>query len=411
MTPPAPPDLEPSVPRLSLPALFARFLRFGALAWGGPVAQIAMLKKELVEEERWVSVPRFQRALAVYQALPGPEAHELCVWFGMLSRGRVGAVLAGLGFMLPGLVLMLGLAWVYVHLGIQQPGIAAVLAGLQVAVLALIVRGVHRLGRHALGRPAWWIVAALAFVGALFGVPFWILLWGAALAGPLLAARRHAASALLLIGLLALAGAIAALGWLLGVPDGLLSDPPPLLPAPAPAPLALFVMGLNAGLLTFGGAYTAIPLVRHDAVTRGGWLSDAQFLDGLALSGVLPAPLIIFTAFVGFVGADLAGGLAMTAGVFLPAFAFTLLGHDFFERLTNDARLRDALDGVTAAVVGLIAATAVGLLRGGLTSIPAALIFAVALALLYHWRSRAAIPAAILLGGLLGWLLLHPTAR
>jgi chromate transporter len=358
-----------------------------------------MLKKELVEEERWVSVPRFQRALAVYQALPGPEAHELCVWFGMLARGRVGAVLAGLGFMLPGLVLMLVLAWVYVHVGLQDPAWAAVLLGLQAAVLALIVRGVHRLGRTLASRR--WVVAGLAFVGALFEVPFWILLVGAALAGPLVSSRRHG-----LLSLVTLATAAGGVAWVLRSADGTSEATTAALAAPSV--LALFVMGLKAGLLTFGGAYTAIPFVRHDAVTRGGWLSDAQFLDGLALSGVLPAPLIIFTAFVGFVGADLAGGLAMTAGVFLPAFGFTLLGHAYFERLTHHERLRDALDAVTAAVVGLIAATAVGLLRGGLTSMPAVLIFAVALALLYLWRSRAAIPAAILLGGLLGWLLLQP---
>ena len=101
----SPSSNDVAIPRQTLPALFLRFLRFGCLAWGGPVAQIAMIKKELVEEERWVSVPRFNRALAVYQVLPGPEAHELCVYFGMLARGRVGAVLAGLGFMLPGFVL------------------------------------------------------------------------------------------------------------------------------------------------------------------------------------------------------------------------------------------------------------------------------------------------------------------
>ena len=94
--------------------LFLRFLRFGLLAWGGPVAQIAMIRQELVEEERWISPERFNRILAVYQVLPGPEAHELCVYFGMLSRGRIGAILAGLGFMLPGFVFMFALSWFYV---------------------------------------------------------------------------------------------------------------------------------------------------------------------------------------------------------------------------------------------------------------------------------------------------------
>src|SRR5436190_24356088 len=98
---------EPTLPREPYGKLFLRFLRFGALAWGGPVAQIAMIRRELVEEEQWIDRERFMRTLAVYQALPGPEAHELCVFFGTLSRGRVGGLLAGLGFMLPGFVLML----------------------------------------------------------------------------------------------------------------------------------------------------------------------------------------------------------------------------------------------------------------------------------------------------------------
>ena len=109
------------IPYQSLAGVFLRFLKFGLLAWGGPVAQIAMIKKELVEEERWIDGERFNRALAVYQALPGPEAHELCVYFGMLARGRIGAVLAGLGFMLPGFALMMALSWIYVKYGLQSP--------------------------------------------------------------------------------------------------------------------------------------------------------------------------------------------------------------------------------------------------------------------------------------------------
>ena len=115
--------------RPSFAAIFARFLRFGLLAWGGPVAQIAMIKRELVEEEKWLTPERFNRLLAVYQVLPGPEAHELCVHLGMMKRGRVGGILAGLGFMLPGLLLILALAWVYQRLDLQQPLMAAAFLG------------------------------------------------------------------------------------------------------------------------------------------------------------------------------------------------------------------------------------------------------------------------------------------
>src|SRR4029453_8613235 len=148
--------------RPTLLAIFGRFLRFGFLAWGGPVAQIGMIKRELVEEERWIDPSRFNRLLAIYQVLPGPEAHELCVHLGMMKRGRLGGVLAGLGFMLPGLLLILGIAWLYRRLDLQQPVIAATLLGIQVGVIALIVRAVHRIADHALNDRWLWIVALIS---------------------------------------------------------------------------------------------------------------------------------------------------------------------------------------------------------------------------------------------------------
>src|SRR5215204_7205126 len=157
--------------------LFLRFLRFGLLAWGGPVAQIAMIRRELVDEEHWISNERFNRTLAVYQVLPGPEAHELCVYFGMLARGRIGALLAGLGFMLPGFVLMFALSWFYVTYGIDSPLFAAVFQGCQPAVAALIVRAVHRIGGHALHNDRWlWSIALVAGLAQLLAVNFLLTL-------------------------------------------------------------------------------------------------------------------------------------------------------------------------------------------------------------------------------------------
>jgi chromate transporter len=141
---------EPALPTLSHGQIFLRFLRFGFLAWGGPVAQIAMIRRELVDEERWISSSRFNRLLAVYQVLPGPEAHELCVHIGMLPGGRLGGFLAGLGFMLPGFVLMFALSWLYFQIDISQSALGPIFLGVQVAVIALIVRAVHRIGGHIL---------------------------------------------------------------------------------------------------------------------------------------------------------------------------------------------------------------------------------------------------------------------
>ena len=139
-------DVERQIPQQSLTSIFLRFLRFGFLAWGGPVAQIAMIRQEIVEEEKWISPEKFNRILSLYQALPGPEAHELCVYFGMMAGGRPGALLAGLGFMLPGFVFMLALSWFYVAYGINSPLFQSAFMGMQPAVAALIVRAVQRIG-------------------------------------------------------------------------------------------------------------------------------------------------------------------------------------------------------------------------------------------------------------------------
>ena len=392
-------------PSETLGAIFLRFLRFGLLAWGGPVAQIAMIKRELVEEQRWVEPGRFNRRLAVYQVLPGPEAHELCVHFGMMKGKRLGGFLAGLGFMLPGLLLILALAWGYERLDLQQPQIAAVFLGIQIGVIALIVRAVHRIADHSLISPWLWGLALASAASASVGVSFWITLPAAGLAYAALATRRFALAGLVLAGAVLLAlsvGDNSALGGPL-VPAGIV----PQVELGSVGPLALFFTGLKAGLLTFGGAYTAIPFVRDDAVEKG-WISESQFLDSLAISGIIPAPLIIFATFVGYLAGGLAGALAITAGVFLPAFAFTLLFYDQLERVIEDERLHRFLEGVAAGVVGLILVTAIQLGWNLARSVPVlaagAAIFAGALALLYLWRSKLGVPAFVLGSGLAGAL-------
>ena len=385
-------------------AIFARFFRFGCLAWGGPVAQIAMIKRELVDEQKWIEPSRFNRLLAVYQVLPGPEAHELCVHFGMMKGKRVGGLLAGLGFMLPGLVLILAIAWLYQRLDLRQPVVAAVFMGVQIAVIALIVRAVHRIIDHALNDPWLWTTAAASAACAAVGVSFWITLPVAGLTYAAVAARRFVIAAVTI-------AAAAALAFLIGgnplmVPNSTLTQAN----AGSADATALFLSGLKAGLLTFGGAYTAIPFVRDDAVGRG-WVSEAQFLDSLALSGIIPAPLIIFATFVGYVAGGPVGALAMTAGIFLPAFAFGLIFYERLESVVEDKRLHRFLEGVAAGVVGMIAVTAMQLGWGvskSVSSLPVgACLFAAALAVLYLWRSKTSVPVVVFGSAAAGALMLR----
>ena len=401
---------EPSsgyqVPRETWLRLFLRFLRFGALAWGGPVAQIAMIRQELVDEERWISSAHFNRVLAVYQVLPGPEAHELCVYFGMRSRGRWGGVLAGLGFMLPGFVLMFVLSWAYVRYGLQTQGVTAVFAAVQVAVAALIVRAVIRIGGHVVTDRWLWGVAIAATAAQLAGVHFGVILPVGGLF--YLLARRQfqglawALAALAVAGVVGYAvskGGLAGFEVLSGSAAVVETAPREGMPL-----LALFWSGLKAGLLTFGGAYTVIPFLQSDAVTQGAWMSNTQFLDGLALSGLLPAPLIIFSTFVGYLGGGPWGAVIITIGIFLPAFAFTLIGHDALERLVHQPRIRLFLEGVTAGVVGLIAGTTLALLKVSLTGPEAAMLFALVLGVLFLSKARPVIPAVIAAAALWGLL-------
>lgn len=392
-------------PRLTTAQVFWRFLRFGLLAWGGPVAQIAMVRQALVDDERWVSSERFNRLLAVYQVLPGPEAHELCVHLGMVAGGRRGGIAAGLGFMLPGFVLMFALSWLYFRLDLTQTSLGALFLGVQIGVIALIVRAVHRIGGHVLIDRWLWLIGGVAGATAYLGLSFWIVLPAAGLIYLFLVRRRYLlaisfATVALLSAVLTLRAANGALGPVAGAP---------LMPTGSVTPALLFLSGLKAGLLTFGGAYTVIPFVRGDAVGRG-WMTDAQFLDGVALSGILPAPLIIFSTFVGYHAGGPVGALAMTAGIFLPAFAFSLLFYDRLEQVVENARLRHFLEGVAAGVVGFIVAVTLELavaLAGRVPSMPIALaILAAALALLYMWRSRLNLAAAIMLSGAAGYFTL-----
>ncbi len=386
--------------------IFLRFLRFGLLAWGGPVAQIAMIKKELVEEEQWVTKEQFNRALAVYQALPGPEAHELCVYFGMKAGGRLGGFLAGLAFMLPGFLLMLLFTWIYITYSIRSPTVQIVFAGIQAAVIALIVFAAYRIGKHAVTNNRLFLIAVLSGIAFFAGVNFLIVLIIAGLA--FTAWQKRTWWLIVFCTLLFLFFT----GWSV-YKNGLnfsIKNKTAKVSATTTinnhekSNAAVFITGLKGGLLTFGGAYTAIPFIREDAVVKNKWITEEQFLDGIALSGILPAPLIIFSTFVGYFGGGWWGAIFITIGIFLPAFAFTLVGHSVMEKLIANKALHNFLDGITAGVMGLIAVTAILLFASTINSLPAVIIFIIGLMALIKYRSKYTAMIIIAGAGLLSLL-------
>jgi chromate transporter len=369
-------------------AIFARFLRFGALAWGGPAAQIAMIKRECVDEERWVDEETFKKTLAVYQVLPGPEAHELCVYFGRIRGGKLGGFLAGLGFMLPGLTLMLALSVLYVEADLADH-LDELFYGLKAAVGAIVARALVRLSRSFITDVPLALLAAAAFALTLFAsASFALVLLGAGLAYELWtnASRWTSRAHSFALGPCAV----------IAVTTGALTFT---------LTAEIFWEGLKAGLVTFGGAYTVIPYLHGAAVDGQHWLTDGQFVDGLAMSGVLPAPLIIFSTFVGYLAGGLGGGLAMTVGIFLPAFVFPIFFHRWLVAVAENPRIRPFLLGVAAGVIGLIAAVTVDILDTSVVDLPTALLAAAAFLALNRWHAKLTVVAVVFACGLAGALL------
>ena len=380
--------------------VFWFWLKLGFISFGGPAGQIAIMHRQLVDEKRWISEARFLHALNYCMLLPGPEAQQLATYLGWLMHRTLGGIVAGLLFVLPSLLLLIGLSWVYVVYG-QLPAVAGLLYGIKPAVAALVLQAVHRVGSRTLKKPSQapvlWTVAVMSFIAiAGFQVAFpWVVLTAAlvgwlgqrlvpaqfALAGghgsakpaahhrgawlddhtptpPYARYRPARLAAVLLVG--------AAL-WLL--PVGAL-----LLWQGWQGPLTQMAWFFTkAALLTFGGAYAVLPYVYQGAVKQFGWLTGPQMMDGLALGESTPGPLIMVVTFVGFLGGwtkavlgpeALFSGAVLAAVVvtwftFLPSFVFILAGGPLVESTHGRLQFTAPLTAITAAVVGVIASLAI----------------------------------------------------
>ena len=375
------------------------WLKLGFISFGGPAGQIAIMHRELVEEKRWISEARFLHALNYCMLLPGPEAQQLATYLGWLMHRTLGGILAGLLFVLPSLLILIGLSWVYVAYG-QLPAVAGLLYGIKPAVAALVLQAVHRVGRRTLKKPAQapvlWAVAAISFIAITgFQLAFpWVVL-AAALTGWL--GQRLVPAQFAATGGHGTAKPAAArpAAWL----DDDTPTPPHARYRPkrlaavllVGAALWLLPMGVlwlwqgwqgaltqmawfftKAALLTFGGAYAVLPYVYQGAVQQFGWLSGLQMMDGLALGETTPGPLIMVVTFVGFLGgwhkavlgpeALLAGAVlaatVVTWFTFLPSFVFILAGGPLVESTHGRLQFTAPLTAITAAVVGVIASLA-----------------------------------------------------
>lgn len=378
----------------SLSSIFLTFLRFGFLAWGGPVAQIAMIKEELVDQKNWISQEKFKRTLAIYQALPGPEAHELCVYFGMIKKGRLGGFLAGLGFMLPGFLMMLLLSYIYTLYGAAT--LLLLFSGIIPAVSALIVRAAHRISSHILTDTPLIIIGIFSAIMSFVKIHFVLIFLIAIFWRHLWFKRNNSFSRF-----------ITCLISLLFIFLAFIISTNPLIPTWQlfTSNSGLFLEGLKAGLLSFGGAYTAIPFLHDSMINNYESITKTSFLDGIALASIIPAPLVIFGTYLGFLAGSFSGAFLITLGIFLPAFSFTLVGHKYLERLIENKYLNNILDSISAAVAGILIFTAVQIFLSTIKTPLQLGIFSLALLGFYFIKSRLTIPLMILICGIFGYLL------
>ncbi len=378
-------------PAVALSAAFWYWLKLGCVSFGGPAGQIAMMHAELVERRRWISEQRFLHALNYCMLLPGPEATQLAIYIGWLLHKTRGGILAGVLFVLPSLLVLIALSWIYMAFG-TLPVVTAVLYGIKPAIVAIVLAAAWRIGARTLRHAALVAIAAAAFVAiGLLGLPFPLVVLGAAAIGAVGARVRpawfqggaaragspaahrqaliddttptpaHAHLSWARVARVALAGcalgalALAMLAWLAG-------------------PRSVFTqMGwffTKAALLGFGGAYAVLPYVVQGGVEHYHWLGMAQMIDGLALGETTPGPLIMVNAFVGFAAlwnhptgagpaaSAIGGACVATFFTFLPSFVFILAGGPLVESTRDDLRMTAPLTAISAAVVGVIASLA-----------------------------------------------------
>jgi len=347
--------MEPPAPTLS--EITRVFGRIGLLSFGGPAAQIALMHRELVEDRPWLTETQYLNALSFCMLLPGPEAMQLATYAGWRLHGTLGGLIAGLFFVVPGALVILGLAALYAAYG-DIPLAEALFLGIKAAVIVIVAQALWRVSKKALSGRRAWALAIAAFLGLFaFALPFPLIVLGAGLIGAMTArgggtSPPHAVPMARTLRTVLLWGAI----WL--VPLGALWL---VAPGGTLAEVGLFFAKL--AVVTFGGAYAVLAWMVQEVVQTHGWLTTAQMMDALGLAETTPGPLILVTEFVGFLAGAYEGGIALGVAAalvtlwvtFAPCFLWIFAGAPYVEWIATQPRLTGALSAITAAVVGVIA--------------------------------------------------------
>jgi len=382
-------------PRIPIRDLVRYYLRLGLLGFGGPVALVGQMERELVDEKRWLTKEEMREGIAVCQSLPGPFAIQVGIWISYIRGGFWGAWAGGWAFILPNFVIVVALGALYVRLE-GLPAVAAVFYGVSPAVIALILHSCYRLTK--LGMKDWleWALAAAAFVitvavraeVALVFVGCGIV--GLLYYGSLVRGRKTASTTSLMIGipLLAIGPAHGSLGTMLG---------------------KLLTFFLKAGSLTFGSGLVIVPFLEKGLVQQTGWLSEREFLVAVAMGMISPGPVVITATFVGYLVAGFWGSLVATIGIFLPSFLLVLIVAPILVRYRTNPNVQGFIKGAYAAAIGTILGACVLLGKIAIGDWLTALVAIGSLVVLFRWKvSNPLLVAATAIIGLIAFPLLRP---
>jgi chromate transporter len=383
---------ESAAVRPSIRQLVAFFAWLGTAGFGGPIALVGYMERELVERRRWVTRQEFTDGIAFSQLAPGPLAAQLAIYLGWLCAGVRGATVVGVVFIGPSFLMVLALAALYVRFG-GMAWLQGAFYGVGAAVIAIIARSAGKLARNTVRRDA--LLWALFVVSA--GVTVWTeseVVWVFLASGvvTLLAAipriRNAAVTSLVVTPVVA--------RWPI--------ESVVIAAAPAATAGAIFVYFASAGLFVFGSGLAIVPFLHSGVVQQYHWLTERQFLDAVAVALITPGPVVITVAFIGYLVAGPLGATAAAAGVFAPVYLITVLLARHYNRWKANRGVRAFVDGVTAAATGAIAGAAFVLGRRAIVDVPTAAIAAATLVVLLTWR-KVPEPAVIALAGVAGVLL------
>jgi chromate transporter len=362
------------------------FLKLGVIAFGGPAAHIALMRDEVVRRRRWVSDERFLDLLGMTNLIPGPNSTEMAIHLGYLRAGWPGLLLGGACFIVPAMLIVLALAWLYVRYG-ATPTASAALYGITPVIIAVVAQAMWGLGRTAVKGPLLAAIGVAVLALALIGTNELGLLLGGGLV--VMALRAGADRRRALVSRLAL---LAAPGTAATVASAAVSV----------SLATLFFTFLKIGAVLYGSGYVLLAFLRNDFVDRLGWLTDRQLLDAVAVGQFTPGPVFTTATFVGYLVAGWSGALLATLAIFLPSFVFVAASHPLIPRIRGSRLTGGFLDGVNVAALGLMAAVTWQLARAAIVDgITAALAVAAGL-LLVATRVNS---AWLVIGGAIAGLL------